>query len=93
MSEGMREITTYLGSTKNISEDLNMNIYGRKNVSRRTRRSYLIGLRHWQESLMLMSLLTLLCVLVLNDASVDEQLLHLLHWLGTNCTWCSVQPY
>ncbi|WP_157739261.1 hypothetical protein [Herbaspirillum sp. meg3] len=56
------------------------------------RNSYLNGLEHWQESLTLMTLLTLLCVLGLNNSGVDEWLLELLKWVGTDCSWCTIHP-
>lgn len=56
------------------------------------RNSYLNGLEHWQESLTLMTLLTLLCVLGLNNSGVDECLLELLKWVGTDCSWCTIHP-
>lgn len=51
--------------------------------------SCLSGLDGWREGLMLTSLLTLLCVLLLNSPGMDAQIVRLLHWFGSNCNWCT----
>lgn len=52
--------------------------------------SCMSGLDGWQQKLMLMSLLTLLCILILNNPAMDAQIVRLLHWFGSNCSWCSL---
>ena len=72
-----------------ISRENDMNIRDKKFRLREYCISCLNGLEGWQQSLALMSLLTLVCILILNTAAMDEQIVRLLHWFGSNCDWCT----
>lgn len=66
-----------------------MNMRDKKVQLRQYGASCLNGLHGWQQSLMLTSLLMLLGILILNNPGMDEQIVRLLHWLGSNCSACS----
>ncbi|WP_209208166.1 hypothetical protein [Herbaspirillum sp. 3C11] len=38
------------------------------------------------------AIMVLIIALAPDFSRLDERLLHLLRWMGTNCVWCSITP-
>lgn len=59
---------------------------------KKEQQSLAIGLEKWHESLLLISALLIVGALFLGSENAEQHILHLLHWIGSDCSWCCISP-